>query len=107
MNPARRIILSSVCSSIPHAFFVNQIKSLDFITVSSISFPRTGIQNTEYAHVLSFRIQIHAQCDDNMNLPESLVIKYDNTNYRVFLNFEDVCFKCKTIGHFGNDCPNS
>ena len=34
--------------SIPHDVFENQIKNLGFITVSEMSFLRTGIQNTEY-----------------------------------------------------------
>ena len=52
-----------------------------------------------------FRRQIHAHPDVKINLPNSLVLKYDDTNYRVFFTFGDVFFKCKMTGHFANDCP--
>lgn len=105
INPARRIILSNVCPSIPHKIFENQIKTLGYNTVSPMTFLRAGIGNDEYGHVLSFRRQIHIQPNDAIELPPSIVLKYENTNYRVFLSFDDVCFKCKTPGHFANECP--
>ena len=106
LNPARRIILSNVCPSIPHTVFENQIKTFGFTPVSKMSFLRARMQSDEYAHVLSFRRQIYVQPDDVVDLPSSIVLKYENTNYRVFFTFDDVCFKCKLVGHFANDCPN-
>ena len=107
LNPARRIILSNVCPSIPHLVFENQIKALGFTIVSPMSLLKAVIQSGEYAHVLSFRRHIYVQPDDKLNLPDSLVLKYENTNYRVFFTFNDICFKCKMTGHFANECPST
>ena len=69
-----------------------------------MTFMKTRVQH-EFAHVLSFRIQILVQPDDKISLLDSLVLKDDDTNYRVFFTFGDVCFKCKTAGRSANDCP--
>jgi hypothetical protein len=105
INPARRIILSNVCPSIPHHVFENQIRALGFTVLSQMSFVRARILDDEYSHVLSFRRQIYVQPDDAIGLPDSVVLKFDNTNYRIFMTFDDICFKCKRIGHYASDCP--
>ncbi|KAJ3648337.1 hypothetical protein Zmor_010456 [Zophobas morio] len=106
LNPARRLILSNVCPSIPHVIFENRIKSLGLVPVSPMSFMRAGIKDEQYAHILSFRRYMYVQPDDSIILPDSLVLKYDDTNYRVFLTYDDVCYKCKSTGHYANECPN-
>jgi hypothetical protein len=103
INPARRIILSNVCPSIPHHVFENQIRALGFTVLSQMSFVRARILDDEYSHVLSFRRQIYVQPDDAIGLPDSVVLKFDNTNYRIFMTFDDICFKCKRIGHYASD----
>ena len=55
---------------------------------------KTRVQD-EFAHVLSFRRQI---------VTINLVLKYEDTNYRVFFTFGDF-FKCKMTDHFANHCP--
>ncbi|KAJ3665264.1 hypothetical protein Zmor_000767 [Zophobas morio] len=105
LNPAKRIILSNVCPTIPHSIVENQVKMLGFTAVSPMTFLRAGIQNSAFSHVLSFRRQIYVQ-PSSISLPSSVVLKYDDTNYRLFLSFDDVCFKCKAAGHYAVDCPN-
>lgn len=43
--------------------------------------------------------------DDTANVPGSLVIKYDNTEFRIFLTDDTLtCYLCKKIGHTSNYC---
>ncbi|KAJ3658880.1 hypothetical protein Zmor_010596 [Zophobas morio] len=106
INPAKRIIFSNVCPSIPHIVIENLVKQAGFVPVSQMSFLRAGIKSDEYKHVFSFRRQIYVQPDDTRDLPSSLVVKYEETNYRIFLSYDNTCFKCRLAGHLANDCPN-
>ncbi|KAJ3652319.1 hypothetical protein Zmor_018297 [Zophobas morio] len=105
ITPAQRIIISNVCPTIPHDSILSVIKTLGYKPVSPVSFLRAGIQNEEYSHVLSFRRQIFVTPDESIDLPSSLVIKHDGTNYRIFLTYDDqTCFKCHLIGHIASQC---
>ncbi|KAJ3640327.1 hypothetical protein Zmor_003634 [Zophobas morio] len=105
INPARKIIFSNVCPSIPHSILEDLVKSIGFTTLSQMSFLRAAIGNNKYNHVLSFGRQTYIQPNETLDLASSLVLKYDNTNCRIFLSYDNVCFKCKMSGHFANDCP--
>ena len=51
-----------------------------FVKCLSFDSPHPRVQD-EFAHVLSFHRQIHVQPDDKISLPDSLVLKYDDTNF--------------------------
>lgn len=106
INPAKRIILSNVCPSIPHSALEDILKRTGFSLVSKMGFLRAGISNEEYSHVLSFRRHVYVQPNESVDLPPSVVIKYDDTNYRIFLAYDDICFKCRLAGHFAQNCPS-
>ncbi|KAJ3622559.1 hypothetical protein MTP99_003062 [Tenebrio molitor] len=70
-----------------------------------MTFLRAGIPGDEFSHILSFRRQIFIQPLEGGELPSSIVIKYDDTNYRIFLTDDLTCFRCKLQGHTAANCP--
>lgn len=106
VTPARRVILSNVCPSIPHNILISVLLSLGLKPASQMTFLRAGRLDEEYSHVFSFRRQIYLLPNDSVTLPSSVVVKYENTNYRIFLSYDElICFTCKDIGHIAANCP--
>lgn len=107
ITPARRIIISNVCPSIPHRIIENFIGQLGIVTTSPVSFLRAGLGRDRFEHIKSFRRQVYIQPDDNINLPSSILLKNGNTEHRIFLTFDELlCFACKQNGHIASRCPN-
>ena len=105
VTPAERLIMSNVCPTIPHEILEGQLKQLGLNLISPTTFLRIGATNPEYSHVLSFRRQIYISPPENITIPESIVISYDNTSYRIFLSQDRLsCFKCKQQGHIASQC---
>lgn len=106
--PARRIILSNVCPSIPHTVIEQSLKNIGIQPMSQISFLRATYINEEYSHIMSFRRQMYIKPDENLELPPSLLINYEDTAYRVFVCYDDItCFICKAKGHISKQCPET
>lgn len=106
VNPAKRIIFSNVCPSIPHSILENLVKGIGLNMISSVSCLKAGIPGEEFSHILSFRRQVYVQPNEEITLPSSIVVKFEDTNYRIFLNYDDMtCYLCKTPGHIASQCP--
>jgi len=46
--------------------------------------------------------------EDENKIPSSILINFENANYRIFLsNDELTCFLCKKIGQTSNNCPKA
>jgi len=79
-------------------------------TLSPTTFLKAGFQD-ELAHISSFRRQVYIHPDDTEIVPGSLIIKYDNTEFRIFINDDTLtCYTCKQSGHTSKHCkkePNT
>ncbi len=110
INPLKRLTLSNVCPSIPHSVIEKELVDKIGITLrSSLSFVKAGYSNHELQHVFSFRRSVLFDPDfDNNTIPDSLVIKFEEEEYRIFLTTDSkmVCFTCKATGHPAKKCPN-
>jgi hypothetical protein len=106
ISPTKRIIISNVCSSIPHHIIEQALKQTGLKLMSQITTLRAGIA---YAHIESFRRQVYVapQPEETENLPTSIVISYEDTTYRIFTTYDEmVCFLCKKTGHIAEKCHN-
>jgi hypothetical protein len=106
ISPAKRIIISNVCSSIPHHIIEQALKQTGLKLVSEITTLRAGIA---YAHIESFKRQVYVapQPEETENLPTSIVISYEGTTYRIFTTYDEmVCFLCQKTGNIAAKCHN-
>jgi len=104
-NPDKRIILANVYPNIPHEIIIQALKEHSIVPTSPISFLRAGLHIDGFTHILSFRRQMYISHEDENKIPSSLLINFENSNYRIFLSNDDLtCFLCKQIGHTSNNC---
>jgi len=105
INPAKKIIISNVCPSIPNQSILNALESINITPLSQISHIRAGINHEGYEHILSFRRQMFINHEDVIKLPGSLTIINNQTQFRIFLTDETItCFICKSTGHTSKSC---
>jgi hypothetical protein len=64
INPAKRIILSNVCPSIPNRSILDTLKNIDIIPTSQINHLKAGINVEDYEHIMSFRRQMYINNED-------------------------------------------
>lgn len=107
ITPAHRIVMSNVCPSVPHYVLEKMFTDNNIKIVSPINFLKAGLQNSEVSHVCSFRRQVFV-APTNIILPDSILINYDNTDYRIYLSGDIIeCFKCNETGHPASKCPKN
>lgn len=105
INPAKRIVISNVCPSIPNHVILDALKNINVIPVSEIAYLKAGINIEGYEHILSFRRQMFIKHEEYPNLPGSLPLLHNQTEYRVFFTDDRItCFLCKSTGHTSNNC---
>lgn len=108
VTPADRLVISNVCPTIPHQVLETELTALGLKLLSPITFLRIGVLNPEYSHIFSFRRQVYINPTENTSIPDSLLISYDDTSYRIFLSQDGLsCFKCNQLGHIASKCPNN
>ena len=105
INPSKRIVISNVCPSIPNHVILDALKNINITPVSEIAYLKAGINIEGYEHILSFRRQIYIKNEDLPNLPGSLPLLHNETEFRVFFTDDRItCFLCKSSGHNSNTC---
>jgi len=106
-NPDKRIILSNVYPNIPPDVIANELVKLNISLCSPITFLKAGIQVEDFTHILSFRRQTFIKHEDLTKIPSSILINYENTNYRIFISDDSLnCYICQAQGHTAFQCTN-
>lgn len=101
-----RVIISNVCPVIPHEVIKNALQQSNIQISSNITFIRAGLPEPGMSHIMSFRRQVFVHPDEVHKLPQSLLIPYEDTTYRLFFTTDNItCFKCKNEGHIASKCP--
>lgn len=105
LSQSKRIIISNVPPVIPNSSIENKLREHNIVPISPISRIRAGINDTGFAHILSFRRQMYLNPDDVTKLPDSIQVTQDNVTYWIYLSAEKLtCFLCKEEGHLAKHC---
>lgn len=105
INQAKRVIVSNVQPVIPHGVITNAFNNLSIKIITPITFMKAGFANDEFNHIGSFRRQLYIHPDDINKMPSSILINFEQTDYRIFLSDDIVmCYLCKQTGHTSNYC---
>jgi len=59
INPAKRIIISNICPSIPNQEILNDLKDANIIPTSQINYLKAGINIKGNEHIMCFRRQMY------------------------------------------------
>lgn len=96
-----------MCPSIPNQTILNALKNINITPVSNLTHIKAGINIEGYEHILSFRRQMFINQEDISKLPGSLVINFNQTQFRIFFTDDRItCFLCKAVGHTSASCKN-
>lgn len=105
ITPAKRVIITGGSPIIPHIEIEKILVENEIKLVTGVTFMRSGIKSPELQHIQTFNRQFYASIPDELQIPETLTITYDNETYRLFLTISGSCFKCRKEGHVVKECP--
>jgi hypothetical protein len=105
ISPSKKITLSNVYPIIPDQSIINALHNLGIRTTSTIFSLKSAASSDIFAHVSSFRRQIHINPEDMDKIPDSILIKQEDTTFRIFItNDTQTCFICKQSDHISTTC---
>lgn len=89
--------MTQVCPSIPDYVIDDALTVLGLKLMSPITPLAAGFKKPGYAHILISRRQVFIANDDNNHaqIPDHIMIKHDNTECKIFLITDTICFICK------------
>lgn len=100
-----KFYLNRVCPSIPSSFLHDLISSMGINITSKIQREKMSYGEDEFSHVYSFRRTFYGFSEKNITIPESILIKYEQENHRIFMSTEvKRCSNCHKIGHIDEVC---
>lgn len=107
ITPSKKIILSNVCPTIPNEIIEQSLQNLNIKCTSPIYLIKAGLPETNYSHIVSFRRFLYIVPEENIIIPDSIIIYYEGDNYRIFIQPDELkCFKCNQEGHLSSRCNN-
>lgn len=102
---ATKFYLNRVCPSIPSAFLHDLITNLGINITSKIQREKMSNGESEFSHVFSFRRTFFGIPEKNTEIPESILVKFDQENHRIYIATEiKRCSYCFKIGHLSDVC---
>lgn len=101
INPAKRLTISTP-AYIPNEVLLEKFVELNIKVVSPITHIKLG-NNPKLAHMNSGRRQCYVAPEEDIEIPDSFLINYENENCRIFLSSEKCPF-CNRYGHTVNRC---
>lgn len=105
MLRATKFYLNRVCPSIPSAFLHDLITNIGINITSLIQRERMSYGEDDFSHVLSFRRTFYGIPDKNVAIPDSMLVKFEQENHRIFISTEiKRCSNCFKIGHLSEVC---
>jgi len=101
----KKLTLSNCPPFLPNTLLEDMLINVGQITSQIKPIP-LGIKNPALRHVKSFRRQVSILMKSPQDqIPAFFDIFFQRQNYRIFVNDDVTCFKCKQHGHIQRKCP--
>jgi len=101
----KKLALSNCPPFLPNTILEDMLINVGQIVLQIKSIP-LGIKNPALRHVKSFRRQVSILMKSPQDqIPAFFYISFQRQNYRIFVDNDVTCFKCKQHGHIQRKCP--
>lgn len=105
VNDGLRIIISHFLPFISVASVESALIKCGLKLISKITPLGAGLSKENYNHVKGLKRQVFVEPNDNIEIPQTLLIPDDDTEYRIFLTADITCLHCRKKGHKVRSCP--